>query len=158
MVCNKCGKEIGDEKVCKYCNSAANNKLVSELSDKIKTEAKIWKIVAIVQVVIGAATIIFNIASGMIESALYGVLILVVAFLNFKSSKKDLKYAEDIKTNPTGIVKKYEPLKELIATLVYNVVFGGVVGVVACAFGFLTRKFVVDNKQKFLDIENGCNK
>ena len=158
MVCKNCGKEVGaSASVCTACGAKVTSELISQLATKIRTEAKIWKIVAIVQVVIGALTIIINLVNGLIESALYGVLILVVAFLNFKSSKKDLAYANEIVTNPTGIVSKYEPLKDLIATLVYNVIFGGVLGVVACVFGFITRKFVVDNKQEFLNIENSYN-
>lgn len=157
MTCNKCGKETGNSNTVCPCCEAVSSGIVAQLVTKIQTEAKIWKIVAIVQVVIGALTIILNLINGMVESALYGALILIVAFLNFKGSKKDLAYAEEIKSKPVGIVKKYEPLKELIAAIIYNVFVGGVVGVVACVFGFMTRKFVMDNKQSFIDIENMFN-
>jgi len=157
MICNKCGNETNNSgSLCSEC--AVQSPLIPELVTKIRTEAKIWKIVAIVQLAIGALTIVLNLINGMIESALYGALIIVVAFLNFKSSKKDLEYADEITTNPVGIVSKFEPLNELIVTTVYNAVVGGVVGVVACVFGFMTRKYVMDNKQGFIEIENAFKK
>ena len=133
------------------------NELISQLSEKIKTEAKVWKIIAIIQVVIGAITIIANLIGGLFEQALYGVLILVIAAINFKNSKKDLEFAQEIVKNPVGIVKKYEPVTGLIITLLYNAFIGGVIGVVATVFSFMTRSFVMNNKQAFLDIENNFN-
>ena len=158
MVCKKCGKETGNENTICSCCEVASNDIISQLVTKIQTEAKIWKIVAIVQAVAGVLTVIFNLINGAIESALYGVLIIGIAFLNFKSSKKDLEYAEEIKRNPVGIVAKYESMKDLIAAVIYNVLVGAAVGVVGCVFGFMTRKFVMDNKQSFLELENSFNK
>ena len=158
MTCNKCGKETENSNTICSCCEAVSSGIVAQLVTKIQTEAKIWKIVAIVQAVAGALTIVLNLINGMIEAALYGVLILGIAFLNFKNSKKDLEYAEEVKRNPVGIVAKYEPMKDLIAAIIYNVLVGAAVGVVGCVFGFMTRKFVVDNKQSFLELENSFNK
>lgn len=133
------------------------NELISQLSEKIKTEAKVWKIIAIIQVVIGVVTIITNLISGLLEQALYGVLILAIAAINFKNCKKDLEFVQEIAKKPVGIVKKYEPVTGLIITLLYNAFIGGVIGVVATVFSFMTRSFVMNNKQAFLDIENNLN-
>ena len=133
------------------------NPLVLQLSEKIKTEATVWKIIAVLQVVIGLATVIINISDGELEGGLYGGLIILIAVRNFKISGEDLKFSQEIIKCPVGIVTKYEPIFPLIVDLAYNIFVGGVIGVVACAFGFMTRSFVVNNKQAFLEIESAFN-
>lgn len=133
------------------------NHLVFQLSEKIKTEATVWRIIAVLQVVIGVATLIINLVEGAFEGALYGGVVLLIAARNFKISKEDMQYAQNVVMQPVGIVAKFEPLSPLIIDLVYNTLVGGLIGVVACVFSFLTRNFVVSNKQAFNALEAGFN-
>ncbi len=138
---------------------APQNNLLSKLSGKIKTEAIVWIIIACLQVIIG----IFNIITGIELFDYYedgtlnlisGFLVLLVAAVNFTAAFRDMKYADGIFTKPVGIVKKYSPVGGIVATLIYNVIFGGIIGVVGSVFGFVTRNFVMSNRQAFADIEN----
>lgn len=133
------------------------NQLVVQLSEKIRTEATVWRIIAVIQVVIGLLTIVFNLFAGSFGEVLYGSLIILIAVRNYKLSADDLKFVQIISVNPIGIVSKYESIIPLIINLAYNIFVGGVIGAVACVFGFMTRSFVVKNKEGFLALENGVN-
>lgn len=133
------------------------NQLVVQLSEKIRTEATVWRIIAVIQVVIGLLTIVFNLFAGDFAEVLYGGLIILVAVRNYKLSADDIKFLQEISVKPVGIVSKYESMTPYIINLVYNVFVGGVIGAVACVFGFMTRSFVVKNKEGFLALENGVN-
>ena len=82
---------------------------------------------------------------------------LIVGVLNIISSIQDMKYSKILLENPTGIVAKFEPITGPIITLVYNLVIGGVIGVVGSIYYFVAiRNYVMENKQFFasLDAEN----
>lgn len=138
---------------------APQDNLISKLSGKIKTEAIVWIVIACLQVIIG----IFNIITGIELFDYYedgtlnlisGFFVLLVAAVNFTTAFRNMKYANEIFTKPVGIVKKYSPVGSVVATLIYNVIFGGIIGVVGSIFGFVTRNFVMSNRQAFTDIEN----
>lgn len=138
---------------------APQDNLISKLSGKIKTEAIVWIVIACLQVIIG----IFNIITGIELFDYYedgtlnlisGFFVLLVAAVNFTTAFRNMKYANEIFTKPVGIVKKYSPVGGVVATLIYNVIFGGIIGVVGSIFGFVTRNFVMSNRQAFTDIEN----
>lgn len=133
-------------------------KLTQQLSGKIKTEAYVWIGVAVIQVILG----LFNVITGIAlfdeyedgtSQLISGFLIWLVAVVNFINSGKDLKYSKEIMENPVGIVEKYKPIKSVVITLVYNLLVGGLIGVVGSIFGFITRSFVVNNEKDFLAIE-----
>lgn len=174
MFCTKCGKEIQEgQSFCNHCgqnqspsgtpfvpqSTAGTGDVVSKLSSKIKIEAYIWLGVAAAQVLIGLGSVIMGLIY-LIEwgegfsNILSGILIWVIAVLNVKTALGDLKYSKEILTKPTGIVAKYEPVKSLIITLVYNVVVGAFVGVAGAVFGFIVRDFVMKNKEAFKKVES----
>ena len=77
--------------------------------------------------------------------------------LNIISSVQDMQYSKTLLENPTGIVAKFEPIVGPIITLVYNLIIGGVIGVVGSIYYFVAiRNYVMENKQFFasLDAEN----
>ena len=135
--------------------------LIQQLCGKIQTEAIVWIVIASIQVVIA----LFNIGIGMsINSHYYsagegttnivsGLFILIVAITNFVFSAKDFRYAKRIVSNPVGIVKKYQPVGGLIATMIWNFFMGGIIGVVGSIFCFITRNFVIQNQSEFEAIE-----
>ena len=156
--CQHCGTELEDTtKFCSHCGKntieeeaekkesepkvqiSTDEDIVKTLSQRLQTNSTIWMIIGIAQIVIGIGTI----------------LPLVVGILNIMSASKEKKNTERILTDPTGIVSEYEPIEGPIITLAYNLLFGGVFGVAGSIYHLICiRQYVVDNKEKFLEIEN----
>lgn len=155
--CTHCGKELLDEAViCVGCgcavrghnNQTVNNQsidgnaLLNTLSQRLNTNGIIW-------LVIGALQILGGI--------LINWFLLIVGVLNIVSAVQDMKYSKTLLENPNGIVTKFEPITGPVITLIYNLVIGGVIGVVGSIYYFFgIRNFVMENKQFFtsLDKEN----
>ena len=159
--CSKCGKELFDEAVlCPGCGcpvppvqptytapAAAQSDLVPKLSEKTKTNGIIWLVVGILQLLAGVALM----STG---ESLDTSFLLIVGALNICNSISDLKYSKDVLQKPIGIVKRHESLAGPIITLIYNIVIGGLIGVIGSIY-YMTaiRSFVMENKQAFLAIE-----
>lgn len=155
--CTHCGKELLDEAViCIGCgcavggqnNQTVNNKsvdgatLLNTLSQRLNTNGIIWLVIGILQILGGIFINWF---------------LLIVGVLNIISSVQDMQYSKTLLENPTGIVEKFEPIVGPVITLVYNLVIGGVIGVIGSIYYFLAiRNYVMENKQFFasLDAEN----
>ena len=154
--CTHCGKEIMDEAViCPGCGCAVGSSaqaasvgnadisaLLNTLSQRVKTNGIIWLVIGILQVLCG---IFLN------------WVFLIVGVLNIISSVQDMNYSKELLEKPVGIVAKFEPIVGPIITLIYNLVIGGVIGVVGSIYYFVAiRNYVMENKQFFesLDIEN----
>lgn len=155
--CTHCGKELLDEAViCVGCGctvgeqntQTVNNMsfdgatLLNTLSQRLNTNGIIWLVIGILQILGGIFINWF---------------LLIVGVLNVISSVRDMKYSKTLLENSTGIVAKFEPLTGPIITLVYNLVIGGVIGVVGSIYYFFAiRNYVMENKQFFasLDAEN----
>ena len=151
--CEHCGKQLFDEAViCMGCGcpteplatdkSPKTSHLLQTLSEKIKTEAVIWIVIASIQVLIGLSSLA-GFGSDM------GIIILVISALNFVTAYNDMNYAKEVLVAPKNIVAKFEPMASLVVMLVYNIIFGGVIGVVGIIFGFVTRDYVMKNKTEF---------
>ena len=150
--CTHCGKELFDEAViCPGCGCAvgttpvpvtAKNDLLTKLSERVKMNAIIWLVIGVLQVIIG----------------LCGTwLPLIVGVLNLISAVKDMTYSKTVLENPNGIVKNFESLTSPVITLVYNLVIGGVIGVVGSIYYFVgLRGFVMENKNAFLALEQNA--
>lgn len=153
--CTHCGKELFDEAVictgcgCSCAPSGANvnpvtyatggNALLNTLSNRLNTNAIIWLVIGILQILGGIFINWF---------------LLIVGLLNIISSVNDMNYSKQILQNPTGIVTRFEPITGPIITLVYNLVIGGVVGVVGSIYYFVAiRSFVLENKDFFANLD-----
>lgn len=155
--CSKCGKELLDEAVlCPGCGCAVNGQkiymennqandgtiLLNKLSQRLNTNGIIWLVIGILQILGGIFINWF---------------LLIVGVLNIISSVQDMQYSKTLLKNPNGIVAKFEPITGPVITLVYNLVIGGVIGVVGSIYYFVAiRNYVVENKGFFasLDAEN----
>lgn len=155
--CTHCGKELLDEAViCVGCGCAVegqntqtfNNPLVdgtellNKLSQRLNTNGIIWLVIGILQILGGIFINWF---------------LLIVGVLNIISSIQDMQYSKTLLEKPNGIVAKFEPLTGPIITLIYNLIFGGLIGVIGSIYYFLAiRNYVVENKQFFasFDMEN----
>lgn len=139
--CTHCGKELFDEAViCPGCGCPCDgsqsgerkSELVAKLSEKVKTNGIIWLVIGIVQIVAGLFLNWF---------------LLIVGVLNIISSVQDLNYSKTMLEDSSDIVEKYEPLTGPIITLIYNLIFGGVIGIIGSIYYFVgIRSFVVENK------------
>lgn len=145
---------------------AATEDLLLQLSKKVKVEAIVWCVIAALQVLIGFSMInegaqldtlgsVFGVANAGAERTGMGFAILIVAAVNFYVCSKDFKYSREVLKNPSGIVKKYRPLAGLVINLAYNLIVGGVIGVVGSVFWFITRSFVMNHEKEFEAIETG---
>ena len=145
MYCTKCGKELPDDAViCTGCGCLANpesapakeiDPLVVSLSEKIKTNAIIWIAIGAIQILTGV--------------------FFIVGILNILSAVNDLKYAQSVLQDPSGIVPRFEPLTMPIIVLVYNLIFGGLIGVAGSIYYFVgIRSFVMENRATFDQYDN----
>ena len=152
--CTHCGKELFDEAViCVGCGCAvtdhnkatttgttiANSALLNILSQRLNTNGIIWLVIGILQILGGVFIDWF---------------LLIVGVLNIISSVQDMQYSKTLLESPTGIVAKFEPLTMPIIALVYNLVIGGVIGVVGSIYYFIAiRNYVMENKPYFASLD-----
>lgn len=150
--CQKCGKELLDEYVaCPVCGCPTNissftalsnentDLVLKKLSEKMKIYGIIWLVIAVIQILLG----IF----------LYWMF-LIIGVVNIVTSVMGLKYSKDVLEKPSGIVEKFQPIAGPIFTLVYNFLFGGVIGVIGSIYYFVgIRNYVMENKELFKAIE-----
>ena len=153
--CTKCGTSMTDDAAfCRQCGHATGSqpsqaaavspadrqRLLSTLSQRVNTNAIIWLVIGILQV---AGGIFIN------------MFLLVVGVLNIISSVQDMQYSKSIAANPRGIVAQFEPVARPIITLVYNLVIGGVIGVVGSIYYFVAiRSYVMENREAFASFDN----
>lgn len=139
--CTKCGNQLLDEAViCPGCGCPAgsqpmlqtNENLLKTLSERYNINGVIWMVIGVIQILLG----------------LYlNQWLLIVAVLNIISGVQDMSYSKTLLTNPKGIVEKVRPLTAPIITLVYNLIFGGVIGVAGSIYYLLAiRNFVLENE------------
>ncbi len=152
--CTHCGKELLDDAVvCVGCGCAvdeintqpAGNQvidgtvLLNTLSQRLNINGIIWLVIGILQILGGL---------------LINWFLLIVGVLNIISAIQDMQYSKTLLENPNGIVSKFEPLTGPIITLVYNLVIGGVIGVVGSIYYFLAiRNYVMENKEFFASLD-----
>ena len=153
--CTHCGKELFDEAViCVECGCAVSDQniiaaknlfgagtaLLNTLSQRVNTNGIIWLVIGVLQILGGL---------------FINWILLIVGALNILSSVQDVQYSKTLQEDPTGIVEKYEPVTGPIVALVYNLIFGGIIGVVGSIYYFAQiRGFVMQNKEAFSAIAN----
>ncbi len=141
--CTKCGAEMQDTAVfCPKCGTRVRsgeptsyNNLLSQLSERVKLNGIIWLIIGIIQIVLGME---------------YGWGLMLVGGLNIASSIQDMNYSKTVLTSPQGIVEHFQSLTVPIIVLVYNLIFGGVIGVAGSVYYLVgVRNFVLSNEKTF---------
>lgn len=140
--CTYCGKEIMDEAmICVGCGCAVQSsasvekipQIIEVLAQRLQTNAVIWLVIGILQILGGLFINWF---------------LLIVGVLNIVSSVNDMKYSKKLRQTPQKIVEKFEPLTGPVITMVYNLVLGGVIGVIGSIY-YLTciRSYVMEHKE-----------
>lgn len=147
VVCVKCGCAIpqaftnGQASQVSYGTSLSSyQNIINTISQRIQTNGIIWIVVSAIQI-------------------LYGIfvnwLVLIVGALNLVSAIQDINYSKSFPLQPVGIVDKVESLTGPIITLAYNLLVGGMIGVVGSIYYLVAvRGYVLENKQAFFEIEN----
>lgn len=151
--CTYCGKELLDEAViCPGCgckagtNTQTNSPGINyynELSNRVKINGIIWICVATLQLIL-AMTVNW--------------ILLIVGVLNVITGIKDLSYSKELLNQPAGVTQRFEPLVGPIIILIYNAIFGGIIGVVGSIYYLVgIRNYVLSNRQQFVDEEEKVN-
>ncbi len=147
-----------------------DNELIYKLSQKVTTEAIVWLVVASIQTVMAFIYFISGVSAYEGPSRydyfrpdpdntdaticiVTGIILIIVAIINFRFASSNFRYAKEVKIRPTGIILRYQSISTLVGTLIYNLLFGGIVGVIGTIMGFCTRNFVMSNIARFRDIE-----
>ena len=142
VVCIKCGCAIPRSQLFTSSQIApfsASQNIVNTIAQRIQINGIIWIVIAAIQILLGIAA---------------NWMFLIVGVLNLISSIQDINYSKSFPSNPVGIVSKMKPLTGPIITLVYNLLIGGVIGVVGSIYYFVAvRGYVMENEQAFLEIE-----
>lgn len=141
--CSKCGKEIFDEAViCPGCGcptgpntTQPTEQLFQSLSQRYNINGIIWIVIGAIQVVLGLA---------------WNWWLMIVAVLNIITGVQDMTYSKTVLSRPAGIVDKVQPLAGPIITLIYNAIFGGIIGVAGSIYYLVgIRGFVLENAKSF---------
>ncbi len=157
--CQYCGVQLYDDaKFCCSCGKATiqpstssaqykkeNNdsgsfELLNKLSSRLQINAIIWFSIAVVQILFGL---------------LKNWSLLIVGVFNIISAVTDIKNSKLILTKKTDIISIFEPITMIIITLIYNLVYGGIIGILGSIYYLIfVRGFVMENKENFLTLVN----
>jgi len=138
--CSACGSPVGPRPApAAYAPAINPTPLLNTLSQRLNTNGIIWLVIGALQILGGL----------FIDWVL-----LIVGVLNIISAIDDMNYSKTLLTNPTEILKRFEPLTGPIITLVYNLVFGGVIGVAGSIYYLVAiRNFVMEHKVAFSSLD-----
>ena len=155
IYCTECGNQISDKAMfCPNCGNPVrptspnysysghssgtgitDSQCVDKLAAKEQTSGIIWMVIAILQFMIGLAG---------------AWIVLVIAILNALAAIGSFQKAKKVKQPYPGMVEEYDKqLTSFIISLVYNAVFGGVIGVAGNVFDLVTRNYVLSNRAIF---------
>ncbi|MCL2083523.1 MAG: zinc ribbon domain-containing protein [Oscillospiraceae bacterium] len=128
--------------------------LLLQLSSRIKTEGLIWMIIGLLQTVVIFGSFLFLAEyEGEKSIIILGVPFLIVGIINIGLAVDDFIYSKKVLADPVGIVQRYLPFGRLVGNIIYNVLFGGLIGVVGSFYRFSLRYFVISNAAQLQDIE-----
>ena len=162
--CENCGSELVEgNKFCPSCgadvyNKSSDNvnnvinspekvrKLITQLSQKNQTNAIIWGALGVVQIIIAMCTITYY-------GFATGIWTLVVGILNVYSGYKDFTYSKELLKKPVAIISRYESATPIVIALIYNLIFGGIIGIAGSLYEISIRNFVLTNKTEFEQAE-----
>ena len=113
---------------------------------KNQTNAIIWGALGVVQIIIAMCTITYY-------GFATGIWTLVVGILNVYSGYKDFTYSKELLKKPVAIISRYESATPIVIALIYNLIFGGIIGIAGSLYEISIRNFVLNNKTEFEQAE-----
>ena len=155
MFCSQCGNLIpSDSKFCMSCGSSVEHSsaavggfLIQGLIKRLRAEIAAWCVVIFVQIVLAVVFL------ALFEFTVLGIICVAVAVLNIAAVHNCYVFLQQIKIKPVGIVARYEGMSELWLLFAVNVTVGIGIGFFAWVCSTITRSFVLENKQGFIDLE-----
>ena len=139
--------------------------LVEILSERLVFQGKCWRKSACIRLIIGlvvggaGAFLMWKpvpiplISRNAIMVLAAGVFFLFLAFLNTCFSNTYFEYNKEILEKPHKIPEHFEDENGCFWNITYNIFFGGYFGIKGAFFGKKTRDFVLENEEKFREIE-----
>ena len=88
------------------------------------------------------------------DASIYTLAVMVIGILNIVAGYKDYKYSKELLQRPIAIISRYDSMTPIVISLNYNVLFGGLIGVVGNIYELTIRNFVVANREIFQRAEN----
>ena len=148
--CSNCGKQISEQQsgggysyTPPTINPLNGQALVIKFSERVKTNAIIWIVIGAVQILLGVYV---------------QWILLIIGVLNIITSISDFNYSKNVVQSPKGIVTRVKSLIGPILILIYNLIFGGVIGVAGSIYYLVAvRGFVMENEPQFQAIEDSLN-
>jgi len=145
--CVHCGKELFDEAViCPGCGcptqqqqqsrpGVSHDTLIQTVSERFNINGIIWLVIGCLQILIGIFLSWWA---------------LIIGVLNIISAVQDMKYSKEVLEYPVGVVEKVRSLVGPIISLIYNLIFGGVIGVAGNIYYLVAiRGYVMENEAAF---------
>lgn len=138
--CVHCGKELLDEAViCPGCGCETGYRRlapvrktdyrVDELSRKIRIYGIFWIILASFQILFFLILLVLSQLPVFRQSSKSFWFVGIIGVLNLIAAIKDVRYSGKIQRDPSGIVRKFEPLAGAVVELIWNagVALGGLI-------------------------------
>jgi hypothetical protein len=124
--------------------------VVEEFATKLKTSSIVWMVIGIMQIIIGFASVSISLGS---------ILISICGISNVLASIKLSKKSQEFSETGRGMVEFVQgnTLGSVIATGIWNFLFGGVVGIVISVFEYIIYDYGKKHLQEFMSIENSSN-
>lgn len=120
-------------------SDADRSRMLNTLSERLNINGIIWIVIGILQI-----------AGGVF----WDWFLLIVGVLNIIYAVHDIQYSKTLLNNPKGVVAEFEPIGGAIVVLIYNLIVGGVIGVVGSIYYFVAiRNFVMENKTFFASLD-----
>lgn len=140
-MCPRCGCQVAASPVVMY--RMTHMQLLQQFASRLKTNGVIWLVIGIVQVML---------------SMYWDWWVLIVGVLNIITGIKDINRSNQIPHHPQGIVDEHASITEPVITLIYNLLIGGLIGVIGSIYYFVAiRGMVKENEMQFLQIEESFN-
>lgn len=173
--CVHCGKELLDEAViCPGCGCETGYRRlaparktdywVADLSRKIRTYGIFWIVIASFQILFFLILLVLSQLPVFRQSSKSFWFVGIIGVLNLIAAIRDVRYSGKIQRDPSGIVRKFEPLAGAILELIWNagvalggLIDGGLLGGLICGVGaglsiyYLTgiRGYVMQNRKVY---------
>lgn len=129
---------------------AKAEQLLSTLSRRLNTEGIFWLIIAVIQIVLGLN---FNWIT-LIIGFDFNWPLLIIGALNLVCAIQEMKQSQKVMQSPIGIVDSFDSLVSPIIMLIYNLIWGRFIGVLASIYYLVAvRGFVMENRFNFIAIE-----
>lgn len=177
--CSKCGRELMDEAViCPGCGCEVEGArrgvnvprytkddyedARAILQQKMKTVRWFWTILGSIQTLAGVPLLIISFVILVDEAFdieahpffLASLSVLVVGIINLKFANTYKKLMEAFERRPVGIQEYYDnALGRIVGGLIFNLFFGGLIGIIGSILEFSARNYVLNNRRLFREIE-----